>query len=194
MNAANAYYAQKLSADRLDRVYAIACPRVRQYLQAEMDHVQAAIRPGDRVLELGCGTGRVLVIGCGALAREILAGIAGTPDGERYLLGCPSGRSLRSTYRALARLVPPDADLSRLVLVMMDEYVVGEPGAFARIDPGLTHTCAWFAEHEIRRPLSAAVPPVRSGSSPSLTVKVRSLPSRRILTSAGWPTSASSSL
>lgn len=93
-----------------------------------------------------------------ALAREILAGIAGTPDGERYLLGCPSGRSLRSTYRALARLVPPDADLSRLVIVMMDEYVVGEPGAFARIDPGLTYTCAWFAEHEIRRPLDAAVP------------------------------------
>lgn len=60
MNAANAYYAQKLSAHRLDRVYTIARPRVRQYLQAEMDHVQAAIRPGDRVLELGCGTGRVL--------------------------------------------------------------------------------------------------------------------------------------
>ncbi len=61
-----AYYAQKLSADRLDRVYAIAGPRVRQYLQAEMDHARAAIRPGDRVLELGCGTGRVL----GHVARD----------------------------------------------------------------------------------------------------------------------------
>ena len=55
-----AYYARKLSAQRLDRVYAIAAPRVRQYLAAEIDHVQAAIGPGDRVLELGCGTGRVL--------------------------------------------------------------------------------------------------------------------------------------
>lgn len=55
-----AYYARKLSARRLDRVYAIAGPGVRQYLAAEIAHVRAAIRPGDRVLELGCGTGRVL--------------------------------------------------------------------------------------------------------------------------------------
>lgn len=54
------YYARKLSARRLDRVYAIAGPRVRQYLAAEIAHVRAAIRPGDRLLELGCGTGRVL--------------------------------------------------------------------------------------------------------------------------------------
>jgi glucosamine-6-phosphate deaminase len=92
------------------------------------------------------------------LAREILEGIERTPAGERYLLGCPSGRSLRSTYGALARLVRPDADLSRLVIVMMDEYVVGEHGSFVRLASSLTHTCAWFAEHEIRRPLSAAVP------------------------------------
>jgi 2-polyprenyl-6-hydroxyphenyl methylase/3-demethylubiquinone-9 3-methyltransferase len=54
------YYAEKLSARRLDRVYEIAGPRVRQYLQAEIEHVRAFIQPGDRVLELGCGTGRVL--------------------------------------------------------------------------------------------------------------------------------------
>jgi len=92
-----------------------------------------------------------------ALAREILAGLERTATDARYLLGCPSGRSLRSTYRALARLVSAEADLSRLVVVMMDEYVVGEPGAFERLDPGLSHTCAWFAEHEIRRPLNGAV-------------------------------------
>jgi 2-polyprenyl-6-hydroxyphenyl methylase/3-demethylubiquinone-9 3-methyltransferase len=44
----------------LDRVYAIAGARVRQYLQAEIDHVRTRVRPGDRLLELGCGTGRVL--------------------------------------------------------------------------------------------------------------------------------------
>lgn len=93
-----------------------------------------------------------------ALAHEILDGLAATPSDGRYLLGCPSGRSLRSTYQALARLVPPETDLSRLVIVMMDEYVVGEPGTLRRIDPALTHTCAYFAEHEIRRPLTAAVP------------------------------------
>ncbi|MBL0713754.1 MAG: class I SAM-dependent methyltransferase [Desulfosarcina sp.] len=55
-----AYYARKLNAHRLDRVYAIAGPRVRQYLQAEIDHLIDVIRSGDRVLELGCGTGRIL--------------------------------------------------------------------------------------------------------------------------------------
>jgi len=55
-----AYYAQHLSAGRLDRVYEIAGPRVRQYLRAEIDHLTSDIRPGERVLELGCGTGRVL--------------------------------------------------------------------------------------------------------------------------------------
>ena len=54
------YYAEKLSARRLDRVYEIAGPRVRQYLQAEIDHVRTVIQSGERVLELGCGTGRVL--------------------------------------------------------------------------------------------------------------------------------------
>jgi 2-polyprenyl-6-hydroxyphenyl methylase/3-demethylubiquinone-9 3-methyltransferase len=44
----------------LKRAYQIAPPRVQQYLQAEIDHVVDRIRPGNRVLELGCGFGRVL--------------------------------------------------------------------------------------------------------------------------------------
>lgn len=35
------YYRERLSANRLERVYAIAPPRVRQYLDAEIDHVLA---------------------------------------------------------------------------------------------------------------------------------------------------------
>lgn len=54
------YYAKNLSADRLRRVYEIAGPRVRQYLQAEFDQLASMVRPGDRILELGCGYGRVL--------------------------------------------------------------------------------------------------------------------------------------
>jgi|WetSurMetagenome_2_1015567.scaffolds.fasta_scaffold04255_7 SAM-dependent methyltransferase len=54
------YYREKLSAHRLERVYAIAPPRVRRYLDAEIDYVLARVRPGDAVLELGCGYGRVL--------------------------------------------------------------------------------------------------------------------------------------
>ena len=91
------------------------------------------------------------------LAREILEGIAAAPLGQRYLLGCPGGRSLRSTYQAMARLVPPDADLGNLVIVMMDEYVEGEPGARKTIDPALPWSCQGFAQREIVAPLNAAV-------------------------------------
>jgi ubiquinone/menaquinone biosynthesis C-methylase UbiE len=54
------YYDQKLAAERLRRVYEIAPPRVQKYLQAEIDYVRQYIKPGNRVLELGCGYGRVL--------------------------------------------------------------------------------------------------------------------------------------
>lgn len=55
------YYREKLAAERLRKVYDLAPPRVRQYLEAEMNFVLDRIRPGDRVLELGCGYGRVLL-------------------------------------------------------------------------------------------------------------------------------------
>lgn len=42
------------------RCYEIAPPRIKQYLEAEIDYVLQKIRPGDLVLELGCGYGRVL--------------------------------------------------------------------------------------------------------------------------------------
>jgi 2-polyprenyl-6-hydroxyphenyl methylase/3-demethylubiquinone-9 3-methyltransferase len=54
------YYRERLSAERLERAYAIAPPRVRRYLDAEIDHVLERIGPADFVLELGCGCGRVL--------------------------------------------------------------------------------------------------------------------------------------
>lgn len=53
------YYSEKLSAERLKRCYEIASPRVKQYLDAEVSHVLAKINDGDRILDLGCGYGRV---------------------------------------------------------------------------------------------------------------------------------------
>jgi 2-polyprenyl-6-hydroxyphenyl methylase/3-demethylubiquinone-9 3-methyltransferase len=55
------YYSQKLSGERLILCYSIAPPRVKQYLEAEIDFVLNKINPTDRVLELGCGYGRVLL-------------------------------------------------------------------------------------------------------------------------------------
>jgi len=56
------YYDEKLSAARLKRCYEIAPPRVKQYLQAEMDYVLTHIKPSDKVLDLGCGYGRTLMM------------------------------------------------------------------------------------------------------------------------------------
>ena len=59
MNA-NKYYTEKLSATHLKRCYTLAPLRVKQYLQTEIEHVIQKIQPQDRILELGCGYGRVL--------------------------------------------------------------------------------------------------------------------------------------
>lgn len=76
---------------------------------------------------------------------EVLAGeIARRHDAcdGPFLLGCPGGRSLRTTYQALARR---RRSFDRLVVVMMDEYVGAPPDAH--------YSCARFAREEIARPL-----------------------------------------
>src|SRR5215211_3661154 len=70
------------------------------------------------------------------LANEIV-------DVAPALLGCPGGRSLLSTYRALAS---SGADLSRTTIVMMDEYVPVPP-------PPAHYSCRGFALREIAGPL-----------------------------------------
>lgn len=54
------YYKEKLAASKLRQVYESAPPRIRQYLDAEIDHVCSKISREDVVIELGCGYGRVL--------------------------------------------------------------------------------------------------------------------------------------
>ena len=86
-----------------------------------------------------------------ALAAEVLERYEAS-DGP-YLLGCPGGRSLRSTYRALVGWRPR---LDRLVVVMMDEYVGAPPDAH--------FSCARFARAS-RSPSSGATilkPPSRA--------------------------------
>lgn len=56
----NNYYKETLSAERLQRCYEVVPPRVQQYLDAEMKFVLERIRPGDLILELGCGYGRII--------------------------------------------------------------------------------------------------------------------------------------
>ncbi len=56
----DSYYRERLSAERLERCYEIAPKPVRTYLEGEVEEARRMIPPGARVLELGCGTGRVL--------------------------------------------------------------------------------------------------------------------------------------
>ncbi len=55
-----AYYRQRLSANKLLRCYEIASPRIKQYLDAEIQFVISNLQSSDLVLELGCGYGRVM--------------------------------------------------------------------------------------------------------------------------------------
>src|SRR3954471_19513220 len=79
-----------------------------------------------------------------ANAEELGAELAAEIAARRpALLGCPGGRSLVTTYRALAR---SGADLSATTIVMMDEYVP--------VPPATAHfSCRGFALREIAGPL-----------------------------------------
>ncbi len=54
------YYIDRLSAEKLKLCYELAPLRVKQYLDAESEFVRQKIHPGNLVLELGCGFGRIL--------------------------------------------------------------------------------------------------------------------------------------
>ncbi|TAK65163.1 MAG: class I SAM-dependent methyltransferase [Bacteroidetes bacterium] len=83
------YYSRHLSADRLQRVYEIASPRVKQYFEAEISYAQQKIQPNDMVLELGCGYGRVLpsLAHCARLVVGIDTSLSSLMLGQKLLKG-----------------------------------------------------------------------------------------------------------
>jgi glucosamine-6-phosphate deaminase len=92
------------------------------------------------------------------LADNLLSGIdrAGGA-GKRYLLGCPTGRTPKPIYRAIAqRLSETPRDLSHVVLVMMDEYVVERRENAPAQKPW---SCHYFARHEILLRVNEHLPP-----------------------------------
>ena len=54
------YYIENLSGTRLKKVYDIAPQRIRQYMEAEVAFVLSRLNEGDKVLDLGCGYGRII--------------------------------------------------------------------------------------------------------------------------------------
>ena len=79
----NDYYITTLAAERLRKVYDIAPTRVRQYLHAETNHVAQKIRPGNLILDLGCGYGRIF----SSLARSAGSVVGIDTSLESILLG-----------------------------------------------------------------------------------------------------------
>ncbi len=98
-----------------------------------------------------------------ALAREILKGIeSARREGRSYLLGCPAGRTLRPTYSALAALAAGrEADLSRLVVAMMDEYLVAATEGYQLCPADAHYSCRSFGRREILDRVNGGLPPSR---------------------------------
>jgi ubiquinone/menaquinone biosynthesis C-methylase UbiE len=112
------YYSENLSAERLERCYTVAPPRVQQYLHMEIKHVLDRIGPGDIVLELGCGYGRAMEPLCEKALLVI--GIDTSPSnieyGHTYLHGV---RNYRLFQMNAAELKFPD-DMFDVVLCIQN--------------------------------------------------------------------------
>ena len=79
--------------------------------------------------------------------------------GRRFLLGCPTGRTPRPIYSAIARgLAKTRQDLSHLVLVMMDEYLAPVGGGFDYAAAANPWSCHHFARVEIADAWNATLP------------------------------------
>jgi len=92
-------------------------------------------------------------------ARETLARLERARNARGVMtLGCPGGRSLRTTYAALARIVRDrNVDVSALHIVMMDEYVEARGERWALCPPDAHYSCRRFGDVEIRALFNAGV-------------------------------------
>jgi glucosamine-6-phosphate deaminase len=99
------------------------------------------------------------VIGEELAARLLERVEAARGAGARFLLGCPTGRTPRPVYAAMARrAAAAGQDVSHLVLVMMDEYLVPGDGGLTYAPPHEPWSCHHFARAEIAGPLNERLP------------------------------------
>ena len=97
------------------------------------------------------------------LAKELAGAIQAARDSRRkFYLGCPGGRSLRSTYQALGKHAGEHGlSMAHVTVVMMDDYVVPAytSSRFRLCDDDAHYSCARFAKEEIQEVLNAGLPP-----------------------------------
>ncbi|HEX6628943.1 MAG TPA: 6-phosphogluconolactonase, partial [Gemmatimonadaceae bacterium] len=79
--------------------------------------------------------------------------------GRRFVLGCPTGRTPRPTYATLARrLSIAPQDLSHVLLVMMDEYLVEQSSGLEYASDQMPWSCRYIARAEILDQLNKSLP------------------------------------
>lgn len=97
------------------------------------------------------------------LAQRLLPRIEQSlASGNRFLLGCPTGRTPRPIYGAMARrLAERPQSLRHLILVMMDEYLAPAGGGYEYASADEPWSCHHFARAEIADRLNAGLPPAQ---------------------------------
>lgn len=81
---------------------------------------------------------------------------------KRFLLGCPTGRTPRPVYDAMARrLAESPQDIAHVVLVMMDEYLVSGGGGFEWAPLSEPWSCRRYARVEIFERLNGGLSPAQ---------------------------------
>ncbi len=95
-----------------------------------------------------------------ALAEVILKEIhVSVSRGDRFLLGCPGGRSAASTYRAMGKLASERrTDMSSTVIVMMDNYVFERNGTYVHCPDNAHYSCRRFAKENIQHEINQNLP------------------------------------
>lgn len=80
--------------------------------------------------------------------------------GKSFVLGCPTGRTPRPVYGAMARqLAQAPQDISHLVLVLMDEYLAPSGDRFENASPDEPWSTHHFVRVEIAGRLNEGIPP-----------------------------------
>lgn len=95
------------------------------------------------------------------LAERLLGSIeSARKEGRKFVLGCPTGRTPRPVYDAMARqLAEKPQDLSHLTLAMMDDYLVAQGGGFDFVSVDAPWSSRRFARIEIVDRLNAELTP-----------------------------------
>lgn len=80
--------------------------------------------------------------------------------GRLFLLGCPGGRSPKPVYDAMgAVLAAAPRDMSHVVIVMMDDYLVETPSGLDHVPIESHFSCRRFARDDIAGVINSGLPP-----------------------------------